>query len=138
MCTPPVVIDAKRVEQSKDSFAMASDAVISLERRVASSKSQQIDDDDSVACGQLRDDIEPEMAGCREAVYEYDGLAASPASSGVVIDPFARDIDEFTAHAGNIRAQVVSFQGLTVVPLANRVKLGILTRLLTAFSLTLQ
>jgi hypothetical protein len=67
-------------------------------------------------------------------VYEHNRLTRAAAASRVVVDPFSGEVYEFAAHGVNIRLQVVCFQGLTAVPLADRVKLGILTRLFDRYT----
>ena len=91
-------INPQRVEQSDQPFSMAADRVIGADWRIASTKAKEIEDDDSMTRRQFRDHIEPEVAGSRKPVNQYNWLAGPAAPSRVVVDPMSREVYEFTAH----------------------------------------
>ena len=79
-------IDAELVEELDDAFGMGADVDAVCQWPIASTVSEEIDDDESVARRHERNDVTPQMSRCREAVQKDDGIAGASGSGGVVVD----------------------------------------------------
>jgi hypothetical protein len=77
---------------------MAANRVIGADGCIASTEAEEIEYDDAMARRQFRDHIEPEVAGGRKPMNQYDGVAGSAAPGRVVVNPLSGKVYEFTAH----------------------------------------
>ena len=90
--------DAERVEQSDDALGVRAKRQRARARRITATVAEQVDDDDAMAGGHLRDDVAPEVAGGGKAVKKDDRLARAACAGRVVVEPRTANIDELTAH----------------------------------------
>jgi hypothetical protein len=90
--------DAKGVEQSNDPLCVRMQGEWAASMRIAPSVTEEIDDDEPMTCGHLRNDVTPEMPGGWESVKKDDGFARAACARGVVIQTRAVHVNELTAH----------------------------------------
>ena len=69
-----------------DALGVGANVDGACERTVAATVAEQVDDDDAMPRRHERNDVAPEMARCRKAVQEHDGLTGAAGSGGVVVD----------------------------------------------------
>ena len=91
-------LDAQLVEQLDDALGVCADVDAVCQRPIASTMSEEIDDDESMTRWYERNDVTPQMSRRREAVQKDDGVPGASRSGGVVVDARAGEVEEFTAH----------------------------------------
>jgi hypothetical protein len=92
------VVDSEHVEQLDHTVSVGTNANGSTRGPIAPTIPEKIDDDDSVSGRYERYDVAPQMARCGESMQEHDGLPRASRAGGVVVQLYAVEVDEFTAH----------------------------------------
>jgi hypothetical protein len=95
-------VDAQIVEEETQPFGMCGDRERGATRPVAASGAKLVEDDQSMSRRHERDNVMPEMRRAREAVEEDHRLARASGTGGIVVEPAAGHVDEFTAHGGKM------------------------------------
>jgi hypothetical protein len=71
---------------------------------IASAVAEEIDDHHAMTRRNEWNDIAPEVPGRRKPMNEDYRLSSTACPGGVVVEPDATEIDEFTAHRCGVRA----------------------------------
>jgi len=90
--------DSESVEQSNNSLCVRVQREGQIVRRITSPVPEQVDDDEPMSSGHLRDDVAPQMSRGGESVKKDYRFARAAGAGGVVVQPRAMHINELTAH----------------------------------------
>ena len=91
-------LNSERVQKADYTRCVRAERQRRAARRVAATVAEQVDDDESMPRGHLRDDLTPQMPRRREAMQKYHWLSDATCSGSIVVKATAENIDELTAH----------------------------------------
>jgi hypothetical protein len=84
-------------------------ADIPAAREITSSEAEQIEDDNPVSRRDMGDDILPKVRRGGKPMEKENGIPVAARSSGVIVEPRAREIEKFSPHEGT-SIDILTFQ----------------------------